>query len=250
VWITSDIFAGQLPGLGDLGGLGALGDMLGSKGLEGLLGGIGGEQVSTMREFTIAHEVAHQWWHAMVGNDSITSPAFDEPLAQFSACTYWTWAHGAAAGERVCDLHINAQYKAMRQLGNEDAAADRPSAAFSSSLQYGGVVYGKAPLFYRKLSDLIGREAELAALRAFVRRHLFQQVSTDNLLAAFKEATPDKAADIDALWQRWFHEAHGDEDLGVTAGAAGGIPGLPSGVGPEELQKLIDQLLNPAKQPS
>jgi hypothetical protein len=33
----------------------------------------------------VAHEVAHQWWYAMAGNDQLAEPWLDEGIAEFSA---------------------------------------------------------------------------------------------------------------------------------------------------------------------
>jgi hypothetical protein len=218
VWISADIMAGGIPGFGSevLGGLGSL---------VALLGGAG-ELFTTLREFVIAHEVAHQWWHALVGNDSITAPVVDEPLAQFSACLYWEQAHGAAEGRRVCDLQVPAQYRVMRALGQPDAPADQPTEAFVSSLQYGGVVYGKAPGFYQAARSVVGDEALLAGLRGYVATHAFGVARPADLLAALQAAAPDHAAALEGLWRRWIQEAHGDADLGVDGAGAGDIGGL------------------------
>ena len=89
VWIESTIFEGGVPGLGDLGG-----SRRRHRGVRGQprrsatcsdVGDIG-LQLSTIREWTVAHEVGHMWWHTLVGNDSITEPVIDEPLAQHAAC--------------------------------------------------------------------------------------------------------------------------------------------------------------------
>ena len=36
----------------------------------------------------VAHEVAHQWWYGMVGNDQMREPWLDEGIAEFAA-SYW-----------------------------------------------------------------------------------------------------------------------------------------------------------------
>jgi hypothetical protein len=240
IWIESATFAGGIPGFGDLDEIfddldlpGDLRELLDDLGLEDLeeLGLPGLGDLGSTREFVVAHEVAHQWWHALVGSDSIAAPVVDEPLAQFSACVHFDQAHPDDAGA-ACSIHTDSQYQTMRALGEPDAPADQPTDAFTSSLQYGGVVYGKAPGLYRAVGAAIGPEAVIAGLRAFVSTHAFGVAGSDDLRAALAAAAPDRAAEVDALWQRWIEEAHGDEDLG-----AGELPGS---VDPEQLEDLED----------
>ena len=61
--------------------------------------------MSTFREIVVAHEVAHQWWYSLVGNDQIDEPWLDEAFAQFTTAlvlprsvwrsrhaeVMWTW---------------------------------------------------------------------------------------------------------------------------------------------------------------
>jgi hypothetical protein len=230
VWIEPTIFGGGIPGMGDLGGLGELGDLseifgdlddLGELGELGeILGGAGGGDLfgdiglmaETVREWTVAHEVGHQWWHAVVGNDSLTEAVIDEPLAQHSACVVERALRGGQA-EDVCAVHTAGQYTQMRTLmGIEDAAADRPTEEFDSSMQYGAVVYGKAPGLYRELEARYGVDAATDALAGFVSEYAFDQVTPDELRAHLGDALGDPAG-VDALWTRWMEEPHGDEDL-------------------------------------
>ena len=108
IWIEAGTFGGGIPGLGDLGDifedldLEEIFEDLGLEDLEGLGG------FSSTREFVIAHEVAHQWWHAMVGNDSISAPVVDEPLAQFSACVHFEQAHPDDGGASCRAAHRHA----------------------------------------------------------------------------------------------------------------------------------------------
>lgn len=236
IWIGTNLMSGGFPGLEDLPlpdldgggeeGGGPLEDLI--ELLEGF--GLGADT----REFTIAHEVAHEWWHALVGNDSIAAPAIDEPLAQYSACMELR-ARSAAAD---CAPYIDLQYQTMRSFGTEDTVAEQASDQFESSLQYGGVVYGKAPGFYRALETLIGADAVVAGLRAFATQQAWQQADSEDLLAAFKSIAPDRGAEIDALWTRWMRESHGDEDIGATATTTPGDPVLD----PQQLEELIRQL--------
>jgi len=220
-WIEPDLFAGGLPGLGGLAdsleGLGGLED------LGGLLGG--GETglvLETLRAWTIAHEVGHQWWHVVVGNDSVRDPVVDEPLAQHSACLVMRRSHPSDA-DALCAGHVDSAYEQMRMLGDRDAAAARPTDAFASSGQYAGVVYGKAAAFYRALEEEFGREQVTDALATVVREHAFQMLDDDGLRATLSRSL-DGGDRFDRLWTRWMERRRGDTDLGVDAGA--GLGGL------------------------
>lgn len=236
IWIETATFGGGIPGLAGLEGLfgdGGLGELFGDAGILGGEGGLtdllGGEALGNVREFIVAHEVAHQWWHALVGNDSISAPVVDEPLAQFSACHYLR-ARSPEDGEDQCAFHTEGQYQASRSLGEVDAPANRPTDGFSSSLQYGGVVYGKAPGLFEELRALLGEEVLLAALRSYVETNAFAIAGPDDLRDALVGADPAHTEEVGALWERWFEEAHGDDDIGPGSGPGGLLGGL-SGLG-------------------
>jgi hypothetical protein len=257
-WIERDLFAGGLPGLGgladSLGGLDGLGGLLGGEdgdagGLGSLLGG--GETglvLDTLRAWTIAHEVGHEWWHVVVGNDSVLDPVVDEPLAQHSACLVMRRTHPADA-DALCSGHVDSAYEQMRLLGDDDAAAARPTDAFASSGQYAGVVYGKAAAFYRTLEDEFGREQVAAALAAVVREHAFEMLDDDQLRDSLARSLGGGAR-FDRLWTRWMERRHGDADLGVDADAGlGGLLGqgtldelLGGGAGGQDAGELSDLL--------
>ncbi|MDQ3177074.1 MAG: hypothetical protein M3Q72_05930 [Actinomycetota bacterium] len=214
IWIESTIFAGGLPGLGDAGDLDDLGlDQLDTGQLDDLgLGDIGLTMEST-QEWVIAHEVGHMWWYSLIGTDSITTPVIDEPLAQHSACLVVRVTR-EADGEEVCDAQTSATFGQMTSmLGVADAPADQRTDEFDSSLQYGAVVYGKAPNLYRALEEEYGTGDVTGALAEFVDAHAFEQVTADDLRTSLGGSLGDPAG-VDAMWQRWFEEVNGAEDLG------------------------------------
>ncbi len=242
VWISQSFFSGGLPGLSGLEGLGGLQDLLQGLGDSGGLGGLLDPKVlGSLRAFVVAHEVGHEWWHALVGNDSIAAPVVDEPLAQFSACVAFRARMPDVAGP-ACESNTVGQYRLLRALGAADARADQPTTDFQSSYQYGAVVYGKAPQLYERLRALLGEETVLSALRRYAEAHAFRVASPADLRAALVAAAPSRAAEVDGLWRRWMEEAHGDEDLG-TAGAGLGDPGGVGGVDSRQLTELLTRLL-------
>ncbi|CAN5301656.1 hypothetical protein BH18ACT9_BH18ACT9_12580 [soil metagenome] len=268
-WIEAGLFAGGLPGKGGLQDLlgdsedlaGLLGEDLGSLGdLGGLSGGEAGQMLQTLRLWTIAHEVGHEWWHVVVGNDSVLDPVVDEPLAQHSACLVLRDQMGPQATNQLCATHIEAAYQQMRLLGDADGPAARTTDDFDSSAQYAGVVYGKAAAFYPALEARFGPDVVTTALGAITRNHAFRMLTSDDLREALGEELGDPIA-LDRIWHRWMEAARGDEDLGKDDRGVTGLEGLEglngldleqllagSGQDPKELEELLDQLLGGLEQ--
>ena len=181
-----------------------------------LAGGAGALQDMTdkMIEFVTAHEVAHQWWHGIVGSDSREHPVVDEALAQYSAIVYLEDRYGAERAKQDGDSNVKANYQMMRMMGSPDGAADRPARGASSSV-YAGLVYGKAPYFYAKLRQMIGDAAFFNGIRAYVDKYRMQIAPARGVVDVV--AGGAKAADarkVKKLAAHWLDEAHGDADLG------------------------------------
>jgi aminopeptidase N len=168
--------------------------------------------VRDMHFFTVAHEVAHQYFAGLVGADVRRDAGLDEPLAQFAAGEVAREARGERAGDQLTDSQVKLNYGIYRLIGGEDRPVAQPVRAFGSPLAYAAIVYGKAPYFYRALRRQLGSAAFDRALRATVDAHRFQVVTLDQWLATLDARCGGRAR---ALARRWFHERHGDEDLGI-----------------------------------
>jgi len=246
VWIEQGIFAD------DPLGMGGMVDMMEGLDLEGLgldelnLDDLGLEAIDSVREWTVAHEVGHQWWHAVLGNDSIESPAVDEPLAQLAACVVMQARH-PDSWQSLCDAQTVDTYRQSRQLGVEDAPAAQPSDAFESSLQYAAVVYGKAPGFYLEVAELIGWEQLNDGLAGLIQEHPFELIGTEVVRDHLVEIAGDQGQAVADAWDRWFLQANGDQDLGVdpSEGLGGLLPGdlgLDDLTGDLDLDNLLEDL--------
>ena len=209
-----------------------------------MLGGAGGE-LASMREMVTAHEVAHQWWHGLVGSDSRAHPFVDESLAQWSALFYLERRYGRERAERDGAKQVKSGYQMMRMMGTPDARADQPVEAFGSSIGYAGIVYGKAPYLWDALRRALGDEAFLRGVRAYVTRYRFGDAPARGLVDVLARGA--RAGRVRALARRWLDETHGDEDLGqanlssMLGGALGGGGGA-DGPGGQRDARAADAL--------
>jgi hypothetical protein len=225
----------------DLGG--GLGGIVGLLGMGDTITQSMNQMLPGMIEFVTAHEVAHQYWHGLVGSNSRHHPFIDESLAQWSAALYLEDRYGTERARRDADLNVRMNYQFMRMLGEADGPVDRPTSAFTSPMRYAGLVYGKGPYLYNALREAAGDAAFFRALRRYVNTWRFRTAPPTGFVDALIAEAPNAAPRFRTLARRWLHETHGDDDLGEAnlSTMLGGMLGGNGGV-PPELQQMLQTL--------
>ena len=165
-------------------------------------------------DFVVAHEVAHQWWNAVVGSHSRKHPFVDEALANYSAILYFDKRYGKPAMNRQILFQLKLAYQLNRLLGGEDKVVDAPTDAFDDMIQYSAIVYGKGALFLHELRRTLGDRAFLKAISGYYGEYLFKEATPTNLVDAFAAEAGGKEKKVRRLATHWLHETHGDEDIG------------------------------------
>ena len=163
-------------------------------------------------DFVIAHEVAHQWWNAVVGSDSRLHPFVDEALANYSAAAHFARTRGPIPTQRQLDMMMRLNYHLARLTGVADQPVDQPTAAFEGLLDYGAIVYGKGALFFWELRERLGASTLHTLLSDYYRAHMFRVATGDALRDALAQA-PKRTKLVRRLTRRWLDERHGDDDI-------------------------------------
>jgi hypothetical protein len=113
-------------------------------------------------ESTVAHEVAHQWFYSVVGNDQLDHPWLDEALAQYATLLYYSDAQGTEGAKGFRD----SLEQRWARVNNADIPIGKPVEQYVG-LEYGAIVYGRGPLFIEALGQTMGQEAFDAFLRDY-----------------------------------------------------------------------------------
>jgi len=146
----------------------------------------------------LAHEVAHQWWYALVGSDVLRSPWQDEALATFSAQLYQL-EHNRGFYEGTRTYYENRVSEIEAQNGEQDIA--QPVSAFGGMPSvYAVTVYQKGELFFEALRAQIGDEAFYQALHEYYAANMYQIASPDELLDSFEQTCN---CDLSELYAEW-----------------------------------------------
>ena len=164
-------------------------------------------------EFTLAHEIAHQWWGGIVGSDPRRDPFLDESLAQFSAIYLYETTEGQEIAEKVIDQQVRGTYFTYRMFGGLDTEVERPLRDFRSRLQYAAVTQSKGAFFLIAMRRQMGDERFFSALRSYSDEYRYSISSAEKLRIALLNAAEDQRA-LRVTMRRWLNEKHGDEDIG------------------------------------
>lgn len=131
--------------------------------------------------YVIAHEVAHQWFHALVGNSSLADPVVDEALAQYLAYLYYAEEISQAAADDLAG-DMRGRYDEAVADGLEPAPPAQHLGDFHDDGAYGALVYGRAPLAFVAAEVELGRDAVVAFLADIVASHGLGTLSAARLL--------------------------------------------------------------------
>lgn len=150
--------------------------------------------------YVLVHEVAHQWFHALVGNRSLADPVVDEPLAQYLSVLAYRDLFGPDAARALADDTMAERYRRFRQSGLEEEAPAQHSGDFEGPGTYGPLIYARAPLAWLAAEDAIGSAAVEAFVAGLVDRYGLDVLSAEQLLDEAAATDADLARILERYW--------------------------------------------------
>lgn len=154
-----------------------------------------GSQSDIYRESTVAHEVGHQWFYNMVGNDQLDEPWLDESLAQFITWEYYRINYGSA-GASGFESGLQARWE---RVDNALIPIGQPVAAYVDR-KYGAIVYGRGAFFFEALRDEMGADTFEAFLKDYALSFAWEIASAQDLKAL---AEKHCNCDLTPIFEKW-----------------------------------------------
>ncbi len=163
-------------------------------------------------EFVVVHEVAHQWWYGLVGNNQYLHAFIDEGLTNYVSAVYFEIEYGQERYDFQVGLNFKLPYLSMLFAGDGDQVVDQPTDSFPSQHAYGTTVYAKAALGFEAVRNAAGDSAFFSGLQAYADAFAFTfAIATpDDLRHALEQAS---GQDLTELWRHWFEAAEGRQDF-------------------------------------
>ena len=158
----------------------------------------GGIPARVIMESTVAHEVAHQWFYNVVGNDQVDEPWLDEAVVQYLTGLYYVDTHGESAAR---DYRASWDSRWDR-VERADIPIGLPVRAYAGK-EYGAIVYGRGPLFIAALAEEMGQEPFDEFLRDYYQSHKWGIGTSDD----FRQLAEQHCqCDLTALFEEWVYE--------------------------------------------
>ena len=157
----------------------------------------GGTPEDVLLESVTAHEVAHEWFYNLVGNDQIEHPWLDEALAQFATLQYYDDRYGeeGAAGMRA------SFYGRWDRVDQEPIPIGKPVGAYDET-SYSAIVYGRGPLFFEALERELGEAHFDEFLRAYTAAYSWEESVPQDLQ---RMAEGQCGCDLTPLFNEWVY---------------------------------------------
>lgn len=153
---------------------------------------------SASLDVIVAHEVAHQWWYSLVGNDVQQEAWLDEALASYAQIVYQESVAGAGAAEEELES-FRARYRRVRNAGDDTIVA-QPTGAFPPGTYY-PIVYGKAPLFVHTLRLQLGDDAFYRFLQTYYTTSKYTLSNGSQFLGSAEAVC---GCELDQLYTDWI----------------------------------------------
>ncbi|MDR0268799.1 M1 family metallopeptidase [Paenibacillus sp.] len=156
--------------------------------------GLKGSNADAANDYAFVHEIAHQWFHALIGNNSETESFLDEGFADFSKIYF---------AEKLGD-----SMNGFKAIQFDDSSFDEPIASSNNEVgdNANPVFYGKGRQAIYQLYRLVGEEKFDAFMKEYFKRYEYRNVTIAELLQTIEDTLGKQTRDeMDkALHEREF----------------------------------------------
>jgi len=151
-------------------------------------------------ELVIVHEVGHQWWYGVVGNNQIKDAWLDESLTTYSELVYYREAKGESVAQQVHQLRNEATWNnstnSLKSVGIWKGLHE-----YRNWLEYGSLVYSKGASMLVELEKLYGRNKVYEILNTYYNKYLFRIAKPEDFINTTNEVTK---GDNEEFFNNWL----------------------------------------------
>jgi len=147
----------------------------------------------------IVHEIAHQWWYGLIGNNQSRTAWIDEGLAEYSTLLFFDYNPEYKIDRKNVIENARANYSAYVKIikgvgGEYNPNMDRELGAFNSSYEYVFMTYVRGLLLFCDLETILTKNNLVQALGDFAKSTKFSIATREQLIECIEKTTKAKVA--------------------------------------------------------
>lgn len=157
----------------------------------------------TLLEDVIVHEVGHQWFYGLVGNNQVESPWLDEGLATFTEILYEREQLGTSPLADTIQAVSDRLDAGMAAAIGLDATVPLNLPVADYGENYGLVAYYRGAAFLLALEAALGQATVAEALRVYTHEFRYQVATVEDFKTVFETVAEQ---DLTPLFEAWIGE--------------------------------------------
>ena len=153
----------------------------------------------------IVHEIAHQWWYGIVGNNEYNYGWLDEGLTEYSTLLFYEENPKYNVDTKELIKNTTNSYITFVEIYSKvfdkvDTTMNRKLNEYSNESEYVYIAYVKGMLIFDNIRELLGKEKFLKGTQEYFKDNKFKIATPDNLINSFEDATGVPIRDLCKSW--------------------------------------------------
>lgn len=154
---------------------------------------------------TIVHEVAHQWWYGIVGNNEYHYGWLDEGLTEYSTLLFYEQNSDYNVNTKELIKNTTNSYVTFVEIyekvfGTVDSSMNRELDEYTNESEYVYIAYVKGMLIFDSLREIVGKDKFDKGIKQYFEDNMFDIATPDNLIESFEKATKMPLKDFFNSW--------------------------------------------------
>lgn len=157
-------------------------------------------------EYVIIHELAHQWWYGVVGNNEYVNSWLDEGLTEYSTILFYENNPDYGLDYDSMIKGVNKNYKLFVEVysrvnGSVDTSMNRRLDEYATEPEYVNCTYTKGTLLFDTLRETVGDKRFFKALKNYYKDYMFKIVSAEDFISCISSST---GYDLEGFFTSWL----------------------------------------------
>lgn len=156
--------------------------------------------------YVIVHEIAHQWWYGVVGNNEYAEAWIDEGLTEFSTGLFFEKNPQYNIDYETSMQNAKQTYKTFVSVytkinGDVDESMNRDLSEFDTEPEYVNCVYVKGMLLFDSLRSTMSERKFFKCLKDYYENMSFKNSSASDVIKSFSQSS---GINLESVFNAWL----------------------------------------------